>query len=505
MTSYYQALFHALIPETVLTVTALLVLAVDLLALRERTLHGRVWLLAALTAFGCGLALWWDCQHPLTATFANGALVIDSTTQLIRRVLLVLTALTAGVSLGSRFTKHVGEYFALLLLSAIGMMLLVSTDNLLMIFVALELTSLPLYILTAFNKRSVESAEAALKYFLFGGMAAAFTLFGISLLYGLTGELSLTGVLSKLGAAEPVFYLALVMTVIGFAFKVAAAPFHLWAPDVYQGAPTPVAAFIASGSKVAGFLILARVLLVGFGSGPGSAVWGHFATGWIPLIAILAVASMVLGNVAAIAQSNVKRLLAYSAIAHGGYALIAVLSVTPDGLSSLFYYVITYAITALGAFGVVAAVETTGGDQLRDFAGLHRRSPVLSLCMAVFILSLAGIPPLAGFFGKFYVFTAAARATGSLGLMWLVNVAIAMSCVSLYYYLQVLKQIYVSEPAENSPPVTVNRAMQGAIVAMALAVVALGCAPDLLLKRLWPSLKPVAAMTGAPLPVVNAK
>jgi NADH-quinone oxidoreductase subunit N len=274
------------------------------------------------------------------------------------------------------------------------------------------------------------------------------------------------------------------MTVIGFAFKVAAAPLHLWAPDAYQGAPTPVASFIASGSKVASFFVLARVLMVGFDGTGGSAGWREFLPGWMPLLAVLAIGSMVLGNLVAIAQTSVKRLLAYSAVAHAGYALLAILADNERGVASLLYYVITYAVTALGAFGVVAAVETTGGDHFRDFAGLHRRAPVLSLCMLVFILSLAGIPPLAGFFGKFYVFTVAALAADSLGLLWLVIVAIALSCVSLYYYLQVLKQIYVTDRPEAALPLQVNRAMQGAIVASAIAVVALGCFPDWLLGKL---------------------
>jgi NADH-quinone oxidoreductase subunit N len=431
-------------------------------------------------------SLWWivNRSHPLT--LLDGMLVLDQTSLVIKGVILVLMAFTAAVSLEARFTKHLGEYFALLLLARNGHDAARQLDNLLMIFVALELTSLPLYILTAFNKRSIESAEAALKYFLFGGMSAAFTLFGLSLVYGITGQMSLTDIATKLGAnTEPVFYVALVMTVIGFAFKVAAAPLHLWAPDAYQGAPTPVASFIASGSKVASFFVLARVLMAGFEGAGGSAAWRQFLPGWIPILATLAVASMLLGNVAAIAQSSVKRLLAYSAVAHAGYALLAVLANTQQGFGSLLYYVITYAITALGAFGVVAAVETTGGDHFRDFAGLHRRAPVLSFCMLVFILSLAGIPPLAGFFGKFYVFASAARAATSLGLLWLVIVAIALSCVSLYYYLQVVKQIYVVEGSGDAPPLRVNRAMQAAVVALAIAVVALGCAPDLLLGKLF--------------------
>ncbi len=481
----YAKLFSAVIPEAILAVGALVLLLADLTWLRNRTLRGRTRVLAAIMAGSCGLSLWWvvNRAHPLT--LLDGMLVLDQTSLVIKCVILVLTAFTAAVSLESRFTKHLGEYFALLLLAATGMMLLVSSDNLLMIFIALELTSLPLYILTAFNKRSIESAEAALKYFLFGGMSAAFTLFGLSLVYGITGELSLTDIAAKFsGKLEPVFYVALVMTVIGFAFKVAAAPLHLWAPDAYQGAPTPVASFIASGSKVASFFVLARVLMAGFEGTGGSATWREFLPGWIPIIATLAVASMLLGNIAAIAQSSVKRLLAYSAVAHAGYALVAILSNTQQGLSSLLYYVVTYAITALGAFGVVAAVETTSGDHFSDFAGLHKRAPILSFCMAVFILSLAGIPPLAGFFGKFYVFASAARAATSLGLLWIVIVAVALSCVSLYYYLQVLKQIYVTEAPDNVAPLHVNRAMQAAVVALAIGVVALGCAPDWLLSKL---------------------
>jgi NADH-quinone oxidoreductase subunit N len=480
----YAQLFSAVIPETILAIGALLLLAADLIWLRNRTVRSRTRVLAAILAATCGASLWWivNRSHPLT--LLDGMLVLDQTSLVIKGVILVLTAFTAAVSLESRFTKHLGEYFALLLLAATGMMLLVSSDNLLMIFVALELTSLPLYILTAFNKRSIESAEAALKYFLFGGMSAAFTLFGLSLVYGTRDSLNLTDIAKNLpSVTEPVFYVAIVMTVIGFAFKIAAAPLHLWAPDAYQGAPTPVASFIASGSKVASFFILARVLMVAFDGTGGSAAWREFVPGWIPIIATLAVASMLLGNIAAIAQSSVKRLLAYSAVAHAGYALIAIMA-NQAGLPSLLYYVITYAVTALGAFGVVAAVETTSSDKFSDFAGLHRRAPVLSLCMAVFILSLAGIPPLAGFFGKFYVFASAARAASSLGLLWLVIVAIALSCVSLYYYLQVLKQIYVAESPEGSGPLHVNRAMQGAVVALAIAVVGLGCMPDVLLDKL---------------------
>ncbi len=362
-----------------------------------------------------------------------------------------------------------------------------------MIFLSLELTSLSLYVLTAFNKQNVASAEAALKYFLFGGMAAAFTLFGLSLLYGLTGATNLGHIAEALKGKplDLLLLVAIVMTVVGFGFKVAAVPFHLWAPDAYQGAPVPSAAFIASGSKLASFFVLARVMTIGFAGAEGSGAWGAYAPGWMPVLAIVAGASMVLGNVAAIAQSSVRRLLAYSAIAHAGYMLLGVMASGSQGLAPLVYYAVTYGLTTLGAFGVVSVVQRQGGgDSLADFAGLSRRAPMLAFCLMMFMLSLAGIPPLAGFFGKFYLFSAA-LATGSanLGLLWLVILAIATSAVSLYYYLQVLKQAYVAEAPAAAGAARVPIPAQVALGVLALAVVVLGCAPNLLVGRLLTAIR----------------
>jgi NADH-quinone oxidoreductase subunit N len=395
-------------------------------------------------------------------------------TQLVKSALLIITIFTLLISVETDFTSHIGEYFALILLAAIGMMFLVSSEDILMIFISLELTSLSLYILTAFNKRNVKSAEAALKYFLFGGMSAAFTLFGLSLLYGLSGATRLSEIAAGLKGLglDPLLIVAIVMTVIGFGFKIAAVPFHLWAPDAYEGAPTPSAAFIASGSKVASFFIFAKVLMLGFQGAEGSGAWRAFHPGWVPVIAVVAAASMLLGNLAAIVQSSVRRLLAYSAIA--------------DGLASIVFYVVIYGLTTVGAFGVVSIVkDRAGGDTLSDFAGLSQRAPILSFCMMVFMLSLAGIPPLAGFFGKFYLFAAALKSTpDSLGYLWLIVAAIALSAVSLYYYLQVLKQIYVVAPAADKAPMQSPVLGQVVLALLALAVVLLGCAPNLLLGHL---------------------
>lgn len=480
-------------PETIVTIAALAVLFVDLGVMRSVDRTYRRIVAAAITGAACAGAIFWMVQVHAAGAVAGGMLVSDPLTQFVKQALLVLTLFTAAVSLDADFTDHVGEYFALLLLATVGMMFMVGSENLLLIFVALELTSLSLYILTAFNKRSIRSAEAALKYFLFGGMAAAFTLFGLSLIYGLSGAIELRPIAAALKGKglDPLLAVALIMTIIGFGFKVAAVPFHLWAPDAYQGAPTPSAAFIASGSKVASFFIFAKVLMLGFAGAEGSGAWRAFASGWVPLLAVIAVVSMLLGNLAAIAQSSVKRLLAYSAVAHAGYALLGILADSPQGVSSLVYYVVTYALTTLGAFAVVAAVEDGAGEaKLSDFAGLSRRAPLLSFCMMIFMLSLAGIPPLAGFFGKFYVFAAAVNAEPkNLGLLWLVILAIMMSAVSLYYYLQVLKQIYVVDAPVAAARFQASVPFQVAVVLLALSILVLGCAPELVLGRLLAAIK----------------
>ncbi len=483
----YLDLFKLAVPEMVIVVTALAVLAVDVVTLRELELRFRFIVAGMIACVGCvGAIAWILISHP-TANLFGGMFVIDPTTQMVKIALIGLTIFTILLSMDSDFTEHVGEYLALILLAAVGMMFLVSAEDILMIFIALELTSLSLYILTAFNKRDIKSAEASLKYFLFGGMSAAFTLFGLSFIYGLSGTTNLPEIAAAMAGKglDPLLIVAIVMVVIGFGFKIAAVPFHLWAPDAYQGAPTPSAAFIASGSKVASFFIFAKIMAIGFAGKEieGSGAWHDYAAGWVPVVAIVAALSMVLGNLVAIVQTSVRRLIAYSAIAHAGYMLIAVLAHNQQSLVSLIYYAVTYGLTTIGAFGVVAVVERgTGGEKLSDFAGLSRRAPLVSFCMLIFMLSLAGIPPLAGFFGKFYVFSAAVNAGApNLGLLWLVILAVAMSAVSLYYYLQVLKQIYVKDAADSTPLRT-TVLTQVVLALLAVLVILFGCVPNLLLR-----------------------
>lgn len=494
----YVTLFKLAAPETVVVFAALLVLAADLLAMRDLPLRMRFNVGAMIACVGCAGAaalLLISREH---ADYMSGMFVVNAVTSLMKVGILTLTLFTVLISLDGDFTTHVGEYLALVLLGAAAMMFLVSAEDLLMIFVALEMTSLTLYILTAFNKQNVKSAEAGLKYFLFGAMSAAFTLYGLSLLYGISGSTNLAAVargisdrLDSVGAHDPILIAALVMTVIGFGFKIAAVPFHLWAPDAYQGAPAPSAAFVASGSKVASFFVFSKVMIIGFDGVAGEVGLHHYTGGWFPLLAVVAVLSMVLGNVVAIVQTSVRRLLAYSAIAHGGYLLLGILAGGGQNQAALIYYVLTYGLTTVGAFGVVAIVEQrAGGESLADFAGLSRRAPLLSFCMFIFVLSLAGIPPLAGFFGKFYLFAnLVGGESDRIRMIWLVAVALAMSAVSLYYYLQVLKQIYVADAPSSGNVIKVPVASQVSLCVVALLVIVLGCAPGLLLERVTEAIR----------------
>lgn len=484
MTPYLQV-FRALGSEAVLVLTALAALALDLAVGRGREVAQRRQLAGAVTLLGLAfsaLPLVWQIRPGGEANLLDGMLVVNPLTVVFKFVLIVLAALTVLLAVEHDVGRHVGEFFALLVFGAIGMLVLVSTEDLLTIFVALELTSLSLYALTAMQKDRLQSQEAALKYFLFGAISSAFLLFGLSYIYGLTGTTNLRDVAVALRGPSPLLAVGLLCLLVGFGFKVAVVPFHLWAPDAYEGAPTPVTAFIATGSKVASFFVLARVLLAGFGDVAGSALWRAWEPGWALWLGVVAAASMVLGNFTAIVQRNVKRLLAYSSIAHAGYILVGLIAVTQTnktGAVAVLFYLIVYALTNLGAFGVVAVLaRRAGGEDLSAFDGMARRAPVLSLTMLVFLLSLAGVPPLGGFFGKFYLFAAAVnRDAENFGLLWLVALGIVMSAVSLYYYLVVLKHFYVL-PAKNGQPVNTTGPVTAALVLLAVAVVLLGVFPE---------------------------
>ena len=508
MTSYPELLRLA-IPEIIVVATALIVSGLDLLALRRSSTATRSTVAALLGAIGCAIAIAKLVVAPAYANIANGVLIGSAFTDVAQIAILALTMAVLLLAAGSTFTRHIGEYVLLILLATTGMLFLVATEDLLVIFVSIELLSLSLYILAAFNKQSRFSWEAALKYFLFGGMSAAFLLFGFSILYGLSNSTSLPEIATAIHGLSPLLVIAIVTVTVGLGFKVAAAPFHFWAPDVYQAAPAPSAAFIASGSKVASFIVFFQIAAIGLTGAQGTATWGHFIRGWVSVIAIVAAFSMLLGNFVAIRQRSVRRLLAYSAVAHAGYMLLALTAHTQQSLASLVYYVVTYSVATIGAFAVLSVIEArTGSDFMAHLAGLSRREPVLSFCLGLFFLSLAGIPPLAGFFGKFYLFVAVLQSTpGSMPLLWLVILAIATSAVSLYYYLRVLKTIYITNPdatslgapfvgeahglgetheAPNSPSPILTRVL---VLLLAAAIVLLGCAPNLILTPILSALQ----------------
>jgi NADH-quinone oxidoreductase subunit N len=473
-------------PEIVIALAGLLVLILDLSFLRRAALATRFRFSSVASGIGCAIALGVLVKFPAQGSLPAGMLVVNPLTQLVQIALLVLAILVFLLVASARFTTHVGEYCTLILFATTAMMLLVSTQNLLVIFITIEFLSLSLYVLTAFDKESQPSAEAGLKYFLFGGMSAGILLFGFSLLYGLSGSLALQSIAASVNAlpGDPLLTIAIVLVVAGLGFKIAAAPFHMWAPEVYQGAPTWSAALVASSSKVASFIALFVFFHLGLMGTAGNAAWGGYAAGWAPLIALVAVVSMLWGNLAAIAQTSVRRLLAYSAIGHAGYMLIALVVHSRQSLVAMVYYVITYALATVGAFGVLAALEGEKVDTIADFAGLGKRAPDVAFCLLIFLLSLAGIPPLAGFFGKFYVFVSALELADHFALLWLVLLALAMSVVSFYYYLRVLKQAYVAEPVAGAEVIRVPVTTRIALWATATLVVVLGCLPDLLMNRI---------------------
>jgi NADH-quinone oxidoreductase subunit N len=510
----YADLFRVTLPETALELAALLVLVVDLGLLRKASLKVRSVVAALLGVAGCGAAMWAVGEQTGFGLYVGDNLTLANggTAAIAQMGILALSALTLLLILDSEFTQHAGEYVAVVLMSAAGGLLISAARDLLVIFIGLELLSLGLYVLTAFAKSSAKSAEAAIKYYLFGGMSAAFLLFGFSYLYGLSGSTNLYWIQYSIGesGSSPLLFVAWVLIVAGLGFKIAAVPFHLWAPDTYEGAPAPAAAFIASVSKVASFALLLTIssnLLM-----PGGPIGGerHVVESYLrneyltwqslgAILFVLAAASMIVGNLAALVQVSVRRLLAYSAIAHAGYILLGIaahriyagqgspfqffLSTTgPAFLSAnaVLFYVLTYGLTTIGAFGVVGVVErATGSDRLDAFLGLHKRNPLLAAVLLVLFLSLAGIPPLVGFWAKFNLFAAVLGVSAGPVPFALVALAVALSAVSLYYYLQVLKRAYVMKAVEESP-IRVHPVTMFVLLVIATAVVVLGCFPALL-------------------------
>ena len=484
----YQQLLLALLPDLLVVVALFAALGVDYSRLRGSRLAKRYEVACQISAAGliAGLAvlvLQIAGTMPVMDSTADGQLVLNTGTLTLKALLYAMGLGVLPLAKRDHITPQVSEYFALLLLATLGMGFVVTSRNLLGAFVALELVSLSLYAMTVLNQARRASAEAALKYLTFGAVASGFLLFGLSYLYGATEQLDLTQMTGL--TDEPVLVLAYLLIFVGLGFKLALAPFHLWAPDVYQNAPTPVAGWIGSGSKIA-----AAALLIALLQPVVDAPNPKLKEALIPALAALAVLSMVVGNLGALRQTNLKRLLAYSAIANAGYLLVGVVAFSAAGNTSVIFYILVYSLASLGAFGVVAVLtDTLGRDaEINDFNGCWKTTPGLAVAFLIFVLSLAGIPPLAGFLGKFYLFFAAIGAAPEAaswhdGFYWLVAFALIMSVVSLYYYLRVLKAFLVA-PADDGAaiaPSKIGWAAGVTLCVLALAVVALGLWPEPLL------------------------
>lgn len=419
--------------------------------------------LAALVtwqSFLVGSSVVFNPENPLVRLdrFANFAIALIA-------VATLLACLLSVAYLSELRIQH-GEYYALVLIATSGMMLLVSAVDMVMVFLGVEIMSIPIYVLAGFDRRKVRSNESALKYFLIGSFASAVLLYGMALLYGATGHTDFEGIRAG-WTGSPLALIGLGLVLIGFAFKVSSVPFHQWVPDVYEGAPTTVTAYMSVAVKIAAFAALLRVLTEAFG--PLQATLE-------PLLWTLAAATMVVGNVMAVIQDNVKRMLAYSSIAHAGYALIALVAGTPDAHGALLFYLLAYLFTNLGAFAVVVALAQHGRehDRIEDFTGLAERRPVLAALMTLFMLSLAGIPGTVGFMAKFHLFLAAVRS----GHVALTVIAVLASVVSVYYYLRLPVVMYMREPAGDGARRELASGEALVLAACAAAVLLLGIFPN---------------------------
>ena len=455
----------AILPEIGLLVLAAVVLVLDLVLRHTENRSVIGWTTAIGLVFIAGLGVVFSQPGPEPTLMWGAMLRLDGSGFVFRLIFLLGASLTALFAVESEMLRERGEFYLLLLVSTLGMSLMASSSDLIMLYLAIETTSIPLYVMAGFVVRDQKSVESGLKYLLFGAMTSAVMLFGFSFLYGFTGTTNLYLIAQLFQSAQVphiAVIAALLLTLVGFGFKISAAPFHFWAPDVYEGAPTPVAGFLSTASKAAGFAVLMRVLLVAF---------ADYSPVWVFLIGGLAALTMFVGNLLALSQKNIKRLLAYSSIAQAGYILIGVAANSEFGTSGAVYYLMSYLLTNLAAFGIVALIgRVTGSDEISSYAGLSRRSPGLALALLVALLSLGGIPPFGGFFGKLLVFGSAIQA----GQVWLAVIGIINSVIGLYYYLIVLKVVYLYRSEDESKPISSVASWKVALAVCLVGIIALG-------------------------------
>jgi NADH-quinone oxidoreductase subunit N len=460
-----------LVPELTLICVGLILMLLDLVV-RKKELVAAVGIAGTIVAL-YGTYKLYGFYDPQVA-FA-GMFVVDGYSNFFKLIFYLNIILTICISLKYMAIEKAsfGEYYALLMFSTTGMMIMASAADLIVLYLGLELMALSTYILAGFMRMQPRSNEAALKYFFLGAFSSAFLLYGISLTYGLTGTTNLRGIAEALSALNimdnPIAYLGLIFIIVAFGFKIALVPFHMWAPDVYEGSPTSITAFMSVGPKAAGFAVLGRVLFDAFAG---------MQVQWSAILIPIAVLTMATGSIIALAQTNIKRMLAYSSIAHAGYMLLGIISGTQEGLTSTINYLMIYLFMNIGAFAIVIMLRREGfqGENLEDYMGLSKSHPLASALMLIFMFSLAGIPPTAGFVGKFYVFLEAINA----GYVYLAIIAVVFSAISAFFYLRVVMYMYMKDPVKevaltNSPTMSI------ALALTAMMVLILGIFPSILL------------------------
>jgi NADH-quinone oxidoreductase subunit N len=435
-TSLTLASLVPLLPEIILAVGAMALLMLG--AYRTPRSETLIDVLSIILLVIAGIAVVLLPEGKLVAF--GGSFVVDNFARFLK--VLAIAGSAAAILMSIDYDRREGEqrfeYSVLIVLSTLGMLMLISAADLIALYLGLELMSLPLYVVAASHRSSLRSSEAGLKYFVLGALSSGMLLYGASLVYGFTGTVSFTGIAHSAAEAGTGLIFGLVFLFAGFCFKVSAVPFHMWTPDVYEGAPTPVTAFFSAAPKVAGIAMFVRVAVMAF---PG------ITTQWQEIVAFVSIASMLLGSFAAIGQRNIKRLMAYSSIGHMGFALIGLAAGTSEGVQGVLVYMTIYVTMTLGTFAVILSMRRAGGmvESIDQLAGLARTHPAMAFAMAMLLFSMAGIPPLAGFFAKFYVFLAAIKA----GLYVLAVIGVLASVVGAYYYLAIIKAMYFDEPAEG--------------------------------------------------------
>jgi len=468
------------LPEISLAAFAILVILVDLFVQRKSILAG-ISVAGLVVSAIFALTMWGGAAQSIF----NNNVAVDNFALVFKMLFagIAILVILSSMEYVEKMPRFQGEYFALILLSTLGMMLMASAADLITIYLAIELTVLPLCVLVALLKDQ-KSTEAGLKYVLLSATISAVLLFGMALVFGVTGKTQISEIAAAISAlklanaaANPALMAGIVLIIAGFGFKIASVPFHMWVPDVYEGAPTPVTAYLSVGSKAAGFAVIIRVFATAFG-GP---VW--LSSNWGTIFAILAAITMTVGNILAIPQTNIKRMLGYSSIAQAGYIMVglATIGITPaaaiSGQSSLVFFLVSYALTNLAAFiAIIAISNKVNSDEIKDFSGMLKRAPVLTLALTISLISLIGMPPAAGFMAKFYVFSAGATS----GLMWLVIIALVNTAISAYYYLRVVKVMWFGEPA-SAEGVYSSPALRAALIIACFGVLLFGIFPGILM------------------------